>query len=177
MWFFLPAGLANASPVLANRINFLNILYKPLDLGLKIRGRRVFGDNKTWLGLIFAVLVGFIVISLQRCGYNHFEWIRNISGTINYNSLKVLWLGPLLGFGALAGDAIESFFKRQIGIKPGHTWFPFDQVDYILGALIFSLVIVTLSGFDYVLIIIIWVLIHLLSSYIGFLIGWKSKPI
>jgi CDP-2,3-bis-(O-geranylgeranyl)-sn-glycerol synthase len=177
LWFFLPAGLANASPVFAAKIGVLHPLLRPLDFGKKFRGHRILGDNKTWLGILSAVFVGFVIIALQKYGFNHSEWIRSISGSVNYAQPKIWWLGPVLGFGALLGDAIESFFKRQIGVSPGHSWFPFDQIDYILGGLILSLVIIRLTTYEYLLIIVIWLLLHLISSYIGYLLGLKSKPI
>jgi CDP-archaeol synthase len=36
--------------------------------------------------------------------------------------------GLLISFGALAGDSIKSFFKRQIGIRSGASWLVFDQL-------------------------------------------------
>ncbi len=177
IWFFLPAGVANASPLFASKIGFLRFLYKPLDFGQKFRGRRIFGDNKTWLGLGFAILMGFVVIVLQKYGYNHSQFVRTISENVDYNAPKIFWLGPLFGFGALFGDAIESFFKRQFNVKPGYSWFPFDQIDYILGGLIFSLPIVMLGILKYILIIVVWIFVHLISSYLGYLFGLKSRPI
>jgi CDP-2,3-bis-(O-geranylgeranyl)-sn-glycerol synthase len=41
--------------------------------------------------------------------------------------------------GALLGDVIESFFKRRIGKDRGQDWIPFDQLDFLIGALTFSL--------------------------------------
>ena len=43
-----------------------------------------------------------------------------------------------LCFGALCGDIIESFFKRRIGKNRGENWIILDQLDFILGALMFS---------------------------------------
>ena len=43
-----------------------------------------------------------------------------------------------MGFGALTGDLAKSFFKRRIGIKPGAKFIPFDQMDFVLGAFIFT---------------------------------------
>lgn len=177
LWFFLPAGLGNASPVFSRGIKALRFLDKPMDFGLKFRGQRIFGKNKTWVGIIFAVLVGLITIGLQKYGFNHYSWVRSISGSIDYSLVKIWLLGPLLAFGALFGDAVESFLKRQFKIKPGRSWFPFDQVDYIIGGLIFSLIVIRLSWTDYLLIVVVWVLIHLISSYIGYLLGLKPRPI
>jgi CDP-2,3-bis-(O-geranylgeranyl)-sn-glycerol synthase len=177
LWFFLPGGLANASPVFASRIGFLKWLRKPLDFGQKFRKRRIFGDNKTWQGLLFAVVLGLIVIVFQKYGYNHSQWLRTVSGSVNYSRPIIFWLGPLLGLGALLGDAIESFFKRQLGIKPGHSWFPFDQIDYTLGGLLLSLFVVRLSIYEYLLIVLVWFIVHLISSYFSYLVGLKSRPL
>ena len=177
LWFFLPGGIANASPVFAKRISFLHRLYKPLDFGKKFRGKAILGQNKTWLGLIFAVFIGLIVIALQKYGFENSEWLRTVSGSVNYSKNTIWLLGPLMAFGALFGDAIESFFKRQLNVASGDSWFPFDQIDYVIGGLLFSLIIVRLSIFEYLLILIIWLLMHLISSYIGYLVGPKNKPI
>lgn len=177
LWFFLPAGIANVSPVFTSRIGFLRFLYKPLDFGKKINGKRVFGDNKTWSGLLFGIFVGFVVIALQKYGFSNSEWIRSISGSVNYSQSIIWYLGPLLGFGAIFGDAIESFFKRQLEIRPGKTWFPFDQLDYILGGLLFSLPIIRLGMKDYFVIVVVWLLIHLVFTYLGYLIGLREDPI
>ncbi|HSX27706.1 MAG TPA: CDP-archaeol synthase, partial [Patescibacteria group bacterium] len=85
--------------------------------------------------------------------------------------------GMLLGIGALTGDAMESFFKRRRGIKSGSSWYPFDQIDYIIGGLIFALLFIkpTLS-------LILWVGLvyfglHLVFSYLGYLLGLKKHPL
>jgi len=177
LWFFLPGGLANASPVFASRIRLLKPLYKPIDLGHSYRGKRILGDHKTWLGLLFAIFVGLIVIALQKYGFNHSDWIKSISANVNYSKTIIWWLGPLLGFGAIFGDGLESFFKRQIGIKSGHSWFPFDQVDYIIGGLLISLIVVRLSAVHYLVIICVWVVLHVVATSVGYLLKLKSSPI
>ena len=52
LWFFLPAGLANAAPVFASRIPKSEKLALPLDFGKSFRGKRIFGENKTFRGLL-----------------------------------------------------------------------------------------------------------------------------
>ncbi|MDQ5884847.1 MAG: CDP-2,3-bis-(O-geranylgeranyl)-sn-glycerol synthase, partial [Patescibacteria group bacterium] len=81
------------------------------------------------------------------------------------------------GIGALFGDAIESFFKRQRGIKPGDGWFPFDQTDYIIGGALATMPFIKLSILQYFILIIIWLIIHLIASFIGFKLHLKEKPI
>jgi CDP-2,3-bis-(O-geranylgeranyl)-sn-glycerol synthase len=170
LWFFLPAGLSNAAPVFAARIPLISHLSQPLDFGKTYRGQRIFGANKTWRGLLTGTLVGIITALLI---YPLF-----FGGALDLSFwLSSMLVGGLLGFGALFGDAIESFFKRQLGVKPGHSWFPFDQIDYILGAFLISFPVVHLPLYYYGIILATWFAMHLIASYIGFLLGLKDKPI
>lgn len=175
-WFFLPAGLANAAPVLANRLVGYNKWNAPLDFGLSWRDKQLFGANKTWRGLVAGMILALITIAVQRACYNQSEWVREIS-YLNYDVINIWKLGVLFGTGSLLGDAVESFFKRQVGVAPGHAWFPFDQIDYIIGGLIFSLPVIRLSVSSYLWIIIVWFGMHLLVSYLSFLLKLKSRPI
>jgi CDP-2,3-bis-(O-geranylgeranyl)-sn-glycerol synthase len=177
VWFFLPAGLANASPIYARRIPGLKRLGYPLDFNKKFQGKLVFGKNKTWRGLILATAIGIIIVSIQHFIFMHSSWIRTISNPIDYQTINFILLGTLLGAGAILGDAIESFAKRRLDIKPGFSWFPYDQIDYIIGGCFLSLFIVRLSIQEYLLILGVWFLIHLVSSYIGYLTGMKDRPI
>jgi CDP-2,3-bis-(O-geranylgeranyl)-sn-glycerol synthase len=164
---FLPAGIANAVPVLVKKIPGLSKLNAPLDGGVTFRGKRLLGANKTWRGLISGTLVsGFIAWLLYpRLGID--------TGT----TLQGIALGCAIGFGALTGDAVESFFKRQKEIPSGSSWLLFDQLDYVIGALVFSIPFVRLAGIDYVLVILTYFVLHFIVSYLGFLLGLKDKPI
>lgn len=177
LWFFLPAGLANAAPVLFNKIPLLARFDAPLDGDRRFRGRPIFGANKRWRGLIGGTIVGAVVGFLQLALTSIFPWLHEISGPIDYSSPTPLLLGALLGFGALIGDALESFFKRQLNVKPGHAWFPFDQLDYILGGILLSLLIVQLPWVQYLQITVVWFSAHLLFSFLGHLAGLKDRPI
>jgi CDP-2,3-bis-(O-geranylgeranyl)-sn-glycerol synthase len=177
LWFFLPAGLANSSPVFANKVPILNKLGMPIDGGRTFRGKRVFGDHKTVRGFIVGVLTGFVVALIQMLLFNNFSWFVEVSGSINYSQPLVLLLGAALGFGALAGDAIKSFFKRQVGVKSGQSWFPYDQIDYIIGGLFMSVPFVTLTLSEYLVIGLVWFLLHPIGTIIGWLLKLKDSPI
>jgi len=179
LWFFLPAGLANIVPVFASRIYILRNWSTPIDFGKQYKGQDVLGKNKTWRGLICGILIGMLVCYLQRYFFNNFSWINSfcLQAGVDYSSLNVFLLGGLLGFGALVGDGVESFFKRLLVIKPGHKWIPFDQIDYIVGGLLASSLVIILNIPQYLLIFVVWFLMHLLFSYIGYLLKLKDRPI
>lgn len=177
LWFFLPAGIANMVPIFAAHVPWLKKFDTPIDFGKTYRGHRIFGSHKTIRGFIIGIIFATLVLWLQQLAVIHINWIADWTSQVDYSSLYVLVLGPLFGFGALAGDAIESFFKRQRGIKPGDGWFPFDQTDYIIGGAIATMPFIQLSIMQYGALIIMWLIVHVVASYIGYLIGVKDKPI
>jgi len=177
LWFFLPAGIANMVPIFVAQIPVLKPYDAPLDFGKTFRGKRLFGSHKTWRGLAAGTIFGTITLWLQQLAVDHSSWLQVWTARVDYSQLPALVLGPLFAFGALGGDAVESFFKRRRGIAPGRGWFPFDQTDYIIGAAIASVPFVTLSLPQYAVLIILWLAIHVAASVIGYFIGVKERPI
>lgn len=177
LWFLLPAAAANVAPVLTAPIPLLKKWNTPIDGGRTFNGKEIFGTHKTWRGLISGMIFATLALWIQQLAYQHTGWAHALSGDVDYALLPLFLLGPMFGLGALGGDAIESFFKRQRGIKSGHAWVPFDQIDYIIGAIIVSLpfTIATLAQYGWML--VIWFIMHLLFSYLGWLVGLKKQPI
>ncbi len=172
VWFFLPAGIANATPVFASQLPRLKNWNSPLDFGKSFRGKRIFGDNKTWRGLIAGILVAGGVAFIQNF------WLIGASLAFGLQLIALSTLGGMLmGFGALAGDAIESFFKRQLGVEDGRSWFPFDQLDYIIGGLLASSLLVDLSANEYISIVITWFVLHIVAGYVAYLLKVKERPV
>lgn len=164
--FFLPAGLANMTPIFASRMPWLKHWNTPIDFGYKLNGKPLFGLNKTWRGLIFGTLIG--ALSAVIIG----ELNQNVIGPA-----PQYVIGGLLGFGALAGDALESMLKRQLNIAPGSSWFPFDQIDYIIGGLLAVSLVATVPGWVIATIFAVYFVMHLVVSYIAFKLGYKDQPI
>lgn len=177
LWFFLPAGMANMIPIPVAKIPALRRFDSPIDGGATFRGKRVFGAHKTWRGLIAGIIAGTLTLALQQYLVGQSAWLQSITSQVDYASLPTLIMGPLFAIGALGGDAIESFFKRQRGIAPGKGWFPFDQTDYIVGGAIATMPFVTLSIWQYVWLLILWLVVHVIATVIGYLLGLKDRPI
>lgn len=183
LWFFLPAGLANAAPVFANKIPLLNRWKAPMDFGKSYGSTRLLGKNKTWRGFFFGATIAALTALLQAWLMRFDTVLRLAAENSDYLILmqsSYVWIGifgALLGCGALLGDAVESFFKRRSGIASGESWLGFDQTDYIIGGLIFATPFVVFSPAGYIMILAVWFGAHILSSYIGFLLHLKDKPI
>ncbi len=176
IWIFLPAGLANGTPVFANKIPVINKINYPLDFYKSYKGIRIFGDHKTFRGLITGIIIAILTTYLQKVGYQESTWLQeNI--LINYNEISPIIFGILAGGGALLGDAVKSFFKRRTNIKPGDPWFPLDQIDYIIGGCIFLLPYLYNKPLYIVYIFVFYFLLHIVSTSIGYLLKLKDKPI
>jgi CDP-2,3-bis-(O-geranylgeranyl)-sn-glycerol synthase len=135
-WIVIPIYVANASAVIVGG-------GIPIDFGKTWRdGRRILGDGKTWKGLFAGAFLGMTVgFGLAVAASYLSESDYSFLGLTNFEGFPLMI--PLLFslcFGALLGDIIESFFKRRIGRDRGQDWIPFDQLDFIIGALVFSVV-------------------------------------
>ena len=118
----LPAYIANPTAVVFGGGT-------PIDLGKNWKdGRRIFGDGKTFRGLIGGTACGIIIRSYPDAG--HF--------TCNFLELSRLYLLFTLSFGALLGDMTKSFFKRRLGYERGAKFPLVDQLDFVAGAWILT---------------------------------------
>lgn len=172
IWFIALLGLANMAPVFFKKIP---ILGAPIDRGKTWRGKRIFGNNKTWRGIIAAILVGFLFFLLQRYLFSRWSFFGTISIT---NYLALPWFfGALVGGGAIVGDLIKSFFKRRFNVPAGKSWIPFDQIDYLLGGLLATALFFIPSPAEIFLIIVVGFFLHLLFKALGFALKVGDKAI
>jgi CDP-2,3-bis-(O-geranylgeranyl)-sn-glycerol synthase len=177
LWFFLPAGIANVMPIFAANVPIISRWNAPIDGGATFRGKRVFGAHKTWRGLISGIIAGTLTLALQQYLVGEFSWLHDLTFQVDYQHLPTLIMGPLFAIGALGGDAIESFLKRQRGIEPGKGWFPFDQTDYIIGGALATMPFVSLSLWQYAWLLGLWLVVHVVSTVAGYFLGLKEHPL
>ena len=155
--FILPAYCANATPVIAGG-------GLPMDFGRKfVDGKPIFGKNKTFRGFLVGLIVGTGV---------------GLSESAVLSLSYPLTFGLLLSLGALFGDLAGAFLKRRLGIPPGNLLPVIDQVDFIVGALVFSLLLFP-SGLSWELALTVLIItppIHLLTNFAAYKLGLKSNP-
>ena len=111
----------------------------PIDGGAMLRGRRLFGDNKTYRG-IFAVAIGtglgFLALAHVLAGH---EW-RHL-GRVPCGGRAFLF-GLAVGAAAMLAELPNSALKRQLAIPAGAqgegsrrlVFHVLDQVDVLVGA-------------------------------------------
>jgi len=166
----LPAYLANTAPVFATKI-FGKKFNWPLDFNLRIKGKELLGKNKTWRGLVAAIFVGLIVVYLQEYLYN-FNFFKSLS-LLDYSQIDLVLYGFIFGFGVILGDAAKSYVKRQMAIKPGEKWFPYDQLDF-LGALVLLSLVYQPPILVFFIILILSPLLPLLANWLGYKLKIKA---
>lgn len=158
LWFFLPIGAANMTPVISK--NILKFWAVPVS-------EKWLGSHKTWRGFILGILAGELVYLIQW--YGNWEALS----LFNYQDYP-WWAGFLLGFGALFGDAVKSFIKRRLGKKPGAIWFPWDQIDYTVMGLLLGTIIFPIGWETWAVVIILGLGLHIFTNNIAFWLKLKD---
>lgn len=186
LWLMLPAYLANIFPVFVGG-------GMPIDFRRDWKdGHRILGDGKTWRGLLFAPVLSAALVGVLQWLADNTAW-GNEYGFPGWGAWPAWFVfAYLMGLGALTGDAVESFFKRRTGRVRGERWIPFDQLDFVVGGLLFAYLagfLLVLTGttptnlalelFTWPRVLAILVLtpgLHLLVNWIGYKLGLKDVP-
>lgn len=155
----------------------------PLDRGRTLRGKRIFGDSKTWRGFVVmvpAVGVVFVALGVLRVYVPAFQ-----QGLWHLTLWQYGLLGCWVGFGFMVGELPNSFLKRRLGIGPGETpdqsWarplcFILDQVDSIVVALLALSIMVPTPAATWISLIVLGAGIHWLFNIVLFMLGVKARP-
>lgn len=157
VYVMVPAYVANMVPVLVRWIPWA----APMDFGAAVGGKRVLGAHKTWRGFVCGVVLGALAMWLLSLLYWPF----------GFSALR--W-GLLASVGALLGDAVKSFFKRRMSVRPGRPWVPFDQVDYSIGALLLGSVVFFPGWQEAVLVVVVSLIGHITVNHLGYYAGIRD---
>ena len=160
IYFMLPAYFANMAPVIVKKS------FKKLAIPVN---EKIFGKNKTYRGLIFGILFAIIIAFAQYLAYSPLSYLY----FFDYSNW--LELGFLIGSGAVFGDLIKSFFKRMLGYKPGQPFVPFDQIDFVIGALLFVSLVFELTIEMIVTIIITSFILHILVNHAAYYLKIRNE--
>ncbi|MFA4886826.1 MAG: CDP-archaeol synthase [Candidatus Nanoarchaeia archaeon] len=171
LYFLVPVAFANMAPVLVRK--HFQSLNKPLDFNKKLNGKRILGDHKTFRGLIFGILGGVLGVLLQSYLFQ-FSFFKELS-LINYNEINIFLFGFLIGLGVIVGDAVGSFIKRRINLKPGQSSIPLDQIVAPFGAMILLLPIYNVGWKLFLLALFISFFFHILIKRIGYALKIEDK--
>ena len=155
----------------------------PLDGGRTFRGRRLFGENKTWKG--FVVMVPATTLA--------FAFLGALAGALPtvgarlwpLTPLQYAGVGAFTALGFMLGELPNSFIKRQLDIAPGGApasagarWLGFivDRLDSVVGGLFFLSLLVPMDWQTWLWALGLGPVVHWLFSVVLYLIGVKSRP-
>lgn len=164
MYFIFPAYCANAVPVIFGGGH-------PIDNGRTFwDGKPIFGAHKTFRGFFAGLFIGTLVGVFQSIVGKLFS----LPPTFQYPLL----FGFIVSLGALLGDLLDSFIKRRLNLSPGAPFPIVDQLDFVVGALLFSLFVAppSLNSTTALIIVIVTPPIHLLTNFIAYRLGVKKTP-
>jgi CDP-2,3-bis-(O-geranylgeranyl)-sn-glycerol synthase len=157
LYFMAPAYVANMAPPFVRYWKGWN---RPIS-------RRWLGEHKTVIGVGIGVLAAIMVTFIQA----RVAWVGAL---VAYDHWAAL--GLRFGVGAMVGDGAKSFVKRRLGIAPGESWIPWDQVDFVLGALALVWGQAMLSWPDLTTILLLSVAGHIVVNHVGYWIGIRDRP-
>lgn len=178
---FVLAGLLH-SLWLHSRIS--QALAIPLDGGRTFRGLPILGENKTLRGFV-------VMIPAAALAFAAVAAVVSLPGGVPPATLWQLTpvgyaaLGAWAGFGFMAGELPNSFFKRRLGILPGKApasgliaaiCFTIDRTDSIVGMLAAVTLAERTPWMTWVWVLALGPSIHWVFSWWLFRLGVKGRP-
>lgn len=178
--------------ILSGIVNMLFVktpIYKkykiPIDCNKNwIDGKRIFGDNKTFIGfismivfcIIFQILWGYVGELCQLNSQN--DWYLVYSNLIGYNVVS----GFLVGLFYMLFELPNSFIKRRINIIPGKTdkgikgvvFFVIDQIDSLIGVFLVLKLLSGIAWSKYFLYLLVGGLTHITINLMLWLWGIRQ---
>lgn len=162
------------------KFGWLAWLARPIDAGVTLRSRRLFGANKTWRGVVAVALgtaAGFGVQAvLHRLGAT-----RSVE-LLSYRNPWVVGLGLAMGAVAMLSELPNSLLKRQLGVAPGAAgrgaegvlFYVLDQIDMLLGIWIVLGLVITVTAPRVLGSVVFLFVAHQVLTVVGYGLGMRA---
>lgn len=158
-------------PLIFANILHMIVVKQNLYSSLKIPiNNRMFGENKTWRGVVFLTLVSSFFSALTT----------GISGVGSWQYGVVI--GAVVGLTYMAFELPNSFFKRSMGIKSGEApkknmlfYMLLDKMDSAFGVCLVLWLITKLSSTNAILLFVLGVGLHISLSQLLVVLGIKKR--
>lgn len=182
-YLFLPMLGGAILQGLCMRYGWFAFLAKPIDFGFTVRGRRLFGENKTFRGvLIFAIGTAF-VLGVQANVLHRVPEFQALE-TFNYQTVYSWLLGFSFGVAAMLSELPNSFIKRQLDIPVGAVGqglllpilYILDQLDMLVGTWFVWSMVMTVDLEQIIISAVIVFIVHQVVNIIGYFLGMRETP-
>ncbi len=180
VYLFFPLLVGLALHGFCIKYDLMPFLCRPIDRGRSFRGKRIFGDNKTWRGVVAVSLGTVIGFGAQSLLLHRIASIRSVE-LFDYEFFKSVALGLAVGFAAMLSELPNSFIKRRFEIAPGGVakgwkraiFYVYDQIDFLLGAWLALAVAVPVTLERVSLSAVLLLIAHQLMSSAGYALGMR----
>lgn len=180
-YLFSPLLIGLTAHGFAIKFGWFSSLVKPIDNEKTFRGKRIFGANKTYRGLVAVGLGTALGFTIQTFILHRYEIFQRLE-LLDYSSTGVILNGFLIGISAMLGELPNSFIKRQIDINPGATtdgilslfFYILDQIDYLLGVWILLTFFIGISVWRVIYSAIFLFISHQIFSIFGYWFGMRK---
>jgi CDP-archaeol synthase len=180
-YLFLPLLVGLALHGFSIKYDILSFLCRPIDRERKFRGKRIFGDNKTYRGVVVVSLGTAIGFGLQSLLLHRIDSVRSVE-LFDYAFFKSVAVGLAVGVAAMLSELPNSFIKRQFEIAPGTAakgwkaliFYVYDQIDFLLGAWLVLAIVVPITIERVLLSSGLLLVAHQLMSSVGYALGMRK---
>lgn len=158
---------------------------QPLDGGLTLRGRRLFGANKKLRGLMVMPIAAALTFSAIAVARERLpSWLA--AGMWDLTGGEYALLGLACGLAFMIFELPNSFLKRQLDVPPGEAprqpWlkaacFVLDRCDSTLGVMLVVAIALPLSGETWFWVFVLGPASHALFSAWLHRIGEKARAL
>jgi CDP-2,3-bis-(O-geranylgeranyl)-sn-glycerol synthase len=182
VWFLLAAFvIAGTAQTAWFRSPSSRRFAQPLDAGLTLRGRRLFGENKTLRGFV-------VMVPASAAAFALLAMLAGDPPALGLWPLSIpgyAMAGAVAGLGFMAGELPNSFVKRQLDIMPGDAprrpiasvcQFAVDRLDSGIGMLVALNLLVAVPWRTAAVVLVVGPFIHWTFSVVMFHLGLKPRP-
>jgi hypothetical protein len=162
------------------KLGWLRSLARPIDAGLRLRGTRLLGDNKTYRGVAVVALGTAAGVALQVV-LHHVGVAPNVE-VLDYSGPGVIALGLGLGAAAMLSELPNSLLKRQLGIAPGAAggglrgvlFYVLDQVDMLVGVWVLLGLAIGITAARVLWSVVFLFIAHQVLTVVGYRLGMRA---
>lgn len=139
VYLLLPLAVGGLVHGIAMKYGLVRFLAVPIDGGRTFRGQRIFGDNKTYRGVVVMAAGTALGYAIQSA-LHAFEAVRPYE-VLDYTTPATWLVGAAVGGACMLAELPNSFLKRRMGIASGEAasgrwaaiFYTADQIDLVAG--------------------------------------------
>lgn len=169
----MPVILAGISNMIVVKRKWFKKRAKPIDNGKVLKdNKRIFGNNKTWLGfftMILCSIITHIVWGLICMIFTGMQSMNQLYLLHNNTVLYNVVVGAVMGVAYMIFELPNSFIKRRLDIRDGQTekglkgklFFVIDQLDSMFGVILVLVVVSKIGLLQYIGYVLLGGLTHI----------------